>query len=75
VSGHTLEEQQYLKEHRWWSIEQIIQATNQTGQAKTDFAPRRLGELLKTLIAGPYAAQHADKQTPSDSRWPIDVGV
>ena len=36
-----------MSEHRWWSIDEILAATD-----SETFAPRRLGELLPAIIAG-----------------------
>ena len=56
VSSHTEEECVALTEHRWWSAQAVQQATDET------FAPRRLGVLMASLIAGMPGS-------------PIDVGV
>jgi ADP-ribose pyrophosphatase YjhB (NUDIX family) len=52
----TTEEVELLQEHRWWTVDEI--------EASSDlFAPRRLGGLLRQLLAqGPPPA-------------PVDVGV
>jgi len=55
--GRTEDELMVLIEHRWWSASDIVSA----GDAS--FAPRRLGEFLSALVAGPL---------PST---PIDVGA
>ena len=46
ISGHTQLEREWVKEHRWWSLDEIQAATTET------FVPRRLGELLPPVIAG-----------------------
>ena len=35
-----------MKEHRWWSVAEIADATSQV------FVPRRMGELIAPIIAG-----------------------
>jgi 8-oxo-dGTP pyrophosphatase MutT (NUDIX family) len=39
-------EAQYMLAHRWWSVPEILAATD------LEFAPRRLGELLAPIVAG-----------------------
>jgi hypothetical protein len=41
----TVEELQLLKEHRWWSADEIVAAESET------FSPRRLGHFYKQLLA------------------------
>ncbi|MFN3168741.1 MAG: NUDIX hydrolase [Phycisphaeraceae bacterium] len=55
--GHTEDERAVLIEHRWWSVADIASAVDES------FAPRRLGEYLAALIAGPLPEA------------PIDVGA
>ena len=40
-------EEEYLLEHRWWSVPEIIASRD-----AAIFAPRRIGELLLSIIAG-----------------------
>ena len=44
-----------IREHRWWSIPEILGASG-----KETFAPRRLGELLPPIIAGDIPAEPID---------------
>lgn len=44
IAGHTDEERQVLTEHRWWSTDEIIAAS------EANFAPSRLGVCLQTLL-------------------------
>lgn len=53
----TEDELMVLTEHRWWSTPELAAATGE------HFAPRRIGELLERLLAGPLPQR------------PIDVGV
>ena len=59
TDGHTPDELMYLHGHRWWSADEIVQATKDGIR----FAPRRLGELLQTLL------------TDGPPTKPIDVGA
>ena len=47
----------YMSEHRWWSVDDIQAATG-----RETFAPRELGQLLPSLIAGEVPAQPIDAQ-------------
>ena len=47
----------YMNEHRWWSVDDILAATEREA-----FAPRELGRLLLPLIAGEVPAQPIDAQ-------------
>ena len=50
ISGHTELEQNEIKEHRWWTMDEI--------EASPDrFAPRDLALLLRPLIQGELPAQ------------------
>jgi hypothetical protein len=45
----------YLREHRWWSLSQIIEAMDHE-----KFVPRRIGELLPSIIEGKIPPEPVD---------------
>ncbi|MBI2935698.1 MAG: NUDIX domain-containing protein [Chloroflexi bacterium] len=51
--GLTPLERRVMKEHRWWSWEEVAAATE-------TFVPRRLAELLQPLIAGRIPSEPRD---------------
>lgn len=54
VSEHTEEEQVVLTEHRWWSAQEILSAS------EVSFAPGRLGECFASLLEGGPPAEPID---------------
>jgi 8-oxo-dGTP pyrophosphatase MutT (NUDIX family) len=54
TEGFTALERLVIKEHRWWSVEEIAAARTET------FAPRRLAELLPPLVAGRIPSEPVD---------------
>ncbi len=50
-------EARYMLDHRWWSVPEILAATD------LEFAPRRLGELLRPIVAGELPEEPIDTGT------------
>jgi 8-oxo-dGTP pyrophosphatase MutT (NUDIX family) len=59
-AGWEAAERRYMREHRWWTVDEIAAAT---ASAVAEFAPRRLAAQLPSLLAG---------DVPEE---PIDCGV
>jgi 8-oxo-dGTP pyrophosphatase MutT (NUDIX family) len=54
TDAHLLDhERAFIHEYRWWTVDEIASSTDW-------FAPRRLGALLPSIVAGDYPFQPVD---------------